>query len=206
MLTSRGFLYEASALSRTLIEIVINGAYLMVTGEVEFNAYVAHPVVLLGKHHKAYLNYQEGEASFTGEFNEMVATSAAQAALISGRTSKDSSWTSESVTLRADRADSVFKHGLFCDLARTVYVDGHDFIHGNFPAILDCVNEFQGDLLPRSELMDRYNSIHRGATSALLGYALSLNHYFASVFQSEFHLELLNIIKDFANDGPEGKP
>jgi hypothetical protein len=194
ILDHSGLRDEAAALLRILIEVVINGAYLMVTGEKEFNAFVAHPVVLMGKHHLAYVESSNHQNSFTEGFNQLVATSAADAALRSGRTPKDSSWTSESVLKRAAIADAVFKHVLFCDLATTSYVDGHDFIHGNFPALVGIIADLQGETLSTKEVQTDRNAMLHGATSSLLGYALSLDQH----FQMDFHTELQRIILNFA--------
>jgi len=186
---------EAAALLRILIEVVVNGAYLMVTGEKEFNAFVAHPIVSMGKHHLAYIKLSNHQNSFTEGFNQVVATSAAEAALRSGRTPKDSSWTSESVFKRAAVADAVFKHSLFCDLATTSYVDGHDFIHGNYPALVSIIADLQGETLSTKEVPTGQDAMLHGATSSLLGYALSLDQH----FQMDFHAELQRIILSFAS-------
>ena len=197
MLGRSGLPDEATALSRILIEVVINGAYLMVTGAKEFDAFIAHPIVLMGKHHLAYISSSENQNSFTEEFNELLATSAEEAVRHSGRTSKDSSWTSESVSKRAIAADAVFKHGLFCDLAITSYVDGHDFIHGNFPSLLDIIAALRGETLPTIEVQTVPDTMLYGATTSLLAYALSLNQH----FKLDIDGELRRIASSFATNG-----
>lgn len=195
ILSHSGFRDEAAALLRIVIEVVVNGAYLMVTGEKEFMAFTAHPVVLMGKHHLAYLEHSGGQNPFTKELNELVATGAAEAAAISGRTAKDSSWTSESVYKRAAIVDKVFNNTDFSLLAETSYVDGHAFIHGNFHSIVDIIGELEGEDLSKEEIHPHQLTTLRHAPLALLGYALAVDQHFKTCF----HAELGQIILRYAN-------
>lgn len=194
VLTASSLREEANALLRILIEVVVNGAYLMVSGEKEFNAFVAFSVVALGKSHRAYVAHSEIQSTFTEDFNQLVATNAAEAELISGRTPKDSSWTSESVYKRAVAADAIFQHGIFGDLAATAYAGAHDYVHGNFPAIVDTISALQGELLTPAVVEVDKNAMLSAATMALLGYALSLDAH----FQTGCTEELQRIILSFA--------
>lgn len=194
-LTTSPLREEANALLRILIEVVVNGAYLMVSGEKEFNAFVAFPVVALGKSHRAYVAYSGVESAFTEDFNQLVATNAAEAELMSGRTPKDSSWTSESVYKRAVAADAIFQNHIFSDLAATAYAGAHDYIHGNYPALIDIISGLQGEmpLTPKDVRIDE-NAMLSAATMALLGYALSLDAH----FQTSCTEELQRITLSFA--------
>jgi hypothetical protein len=195
ILSHSGFRDEAAALLRVLIEVVVNGAYLMVTEDKEFNAFVAHPMVMLGKHHRSYLAQWGDQTSFTEDFNELVASGAAEAAAISNRTEKDSSWTSEGVRKRADLADSQFKHSDFSYLATTAYVEGNNFIHGNFSSLIEIIGEFQGETPSREEIRVHEDSKLSGATWALWDYAMALDQHFTT----NLSMELKQILSSFPN-------
>jgi hypothetical protein len=194
ILTASSLREEANALLRILIEVVVNGAYLMVSSEKEFNAFVAFPVVALGKHHRAYLAHTNVQSTFTEDFNQLVAANAAEAELMSGRTPKDSSWTTESVYKRAVAADAVFKHGILPDLAATAYAGAHDYIHGNFPAVLDSLSALQGEMPAPEDIQTDENAMLSAATMALLGYAPSLEAH----FQMGCKQDLQHIVLSFA--------
>ena len=194
ILTTSSLREEANALLRILIEVVVNGAYLMVTGEKEFNAFVAFPVVALGKSHRAYVAHEKVHSTFTEDFNQLVASNSAEAELMSGRTPKDSSWTSESVYKRAVAADAIFQHDIFADLAATAYAGAHDYVHGNFPGVLEIISGLQGEVLKPENVQIDESAMHSAAAMALLGYALSLDAH----FQTGCTEELQRIILSFA--------
>jgi hypothetical protein len=129
VLTTSSLREEANALLRILIVVMVNGAYLMVSGKkgvphicgVSNSGIGQEPSCLRG--------------AFTEDLNQLVATNALEAELMSGRTPKDSSWKSQSVQKRALAADAIFQHGIFGDLAATAYAGAHDYVHGNFPRL-----------------------------------------------------------------------
>lgn len=198
-LACSGFRDEATALARILTEVVINCGYLLVAGEQEFKAFVAFPVTMLGKHHRAYLAHSHDQTNFNDEFNQLVATAAEEAIQVSGRSTKDSSWTSESVYKRSLAADAVFQDGLFALLAITVYAEGHDFVHGNFSSIVSLMDNLRGADQEHKEGNTEEQPLLHAAALSLLACALSLNKH----FRLNFGDELQSITVALANNKDE---
>ena len=194
-LIDSGFGEEGMALARVLVEVVTNCGYLMVTSEKEFNAFVAFPVAMLGKHHRAYLAHWQDQTNFSSEFNELIETAASEAIPISGRSTKDSSWTSESVYKRAITADNAFQGGIFGELATMAYAEAHDYVHGNFSSIVSIMGLLQKeDSEPEDEQIGDESLLYAAALS-LIGCARSLNQH----FQLNFKYEIQKIITGFAD-------
>jgi Family of unknown function (DUF5677) len=137
ILGNSGFVDEMNVLMRTMVELVINAAYLQYARDAEFKRFLHHDAI---SGHIAMLDFSratQGNAEFDLGTAMRVTKNATAAANASGLSLTDRQWNVETRTLkqRADVIDEEMGQALFAELLASIYVTGSGYTHGSFKTI-----------------------------------------------------------------------
>lgn len=166
---------DISVLSRTLVETVTTACYLQFAPKSELESYRFFFIVGEHKHHLRF------EEQF-GRMNSMDAVDRkafddvrSKALSVTGRKPQSPSWTDVSVAQRAEKIDKRLGISLFGDLASTLYLDGHAFVHGT-PRSLDFqMQVLENGLIDQDELQFQVVLVLHGVALALHAFSIFVN-------------------------------
>ena len=157
---------EIITIGRTIVEVVVNAAYLQYAEDIEIDRYLQFDKEFISRQ-KEFLQLHSGTRPVPSIVQKLKANALRVSMKIMPK-DDDPRWSAQSIAQRAEYADKVSESPIMALLVKTLHARGHSASHGTFQSMTPFISALETMVV--AETNDRFDEL----TEALFGVNLSL--------------------------------
>lgn len=173
--TEKPYFEEMNVLVRSLIETIVNGAFMQVATGDEVNAFMHFDSISLAKTLRIAGGISpEATNTLSEKLRQDFQAHADSVKAMLGKDEKEFSWTRLDVVSRGDRIDKAFGVPIFSALCKVLFPSGHAHVHGSYRSLEAYMPTAGGRVLQQNLDFQADAALHH-MNVALLALCITMN-------------------------------